>query len=159
MGVLEFFGTLVNSKITSESIDINTRNNIDCDHFFIDFNSIVHVSSKFVLDEINAFLKLLLQLLFANSNFNNFKAQQYFDKYNCNDLKENLIKNDKLDQNKLIKLFYEKFNNELIDKIVLNLVIKTLLSIVKTYCNTNVLKTLMIAIDGVPSKGKLIEQK
>jgi len=50
MGVLEFFGTLIKNDITSTSIKSNFKEKIVVNHLFLDFNSIIHVSSQKILN-------------------------------------------------------------------------------------------------------------
>jgi len=56
-------------------------------------------------------------------------------------------------------MFDEHFTDKVLDKLIITLVINTVLHIIRTYCENKSIETLMLAIDGVPSKGKMVEQK
>jgi 5'-3' exonuclease len=152
MGILEFFGTFTRSDITASSIISNYANKSNVSHLLLDFNSIIHVASKYVLDKVNAYFKLLL----ANNNSDN--------KYDRSIDTLGKFFNHEFDQTKtytddeIIKLFHKKFSNKEIEKLIITRVIEAVHNILDTYCDDQ-LKTLLIAIDGVPSKGKMIEQR
>ena len=44
MGIESFFNTITKNKIISESLLINEK--IDCDYLYIDFNSIISITSR-----------------------------------------------------------------------------------------------------------------
>ena len=154
MGVLEFFGTLLKNGITSTSIKPDVKDKMMINHLFLDFNSIIHVSGQKIVSEVNAFFKMALKKTNNADVVNNDEYQQNLTKYKMeSDLSE------EKDPEKVIEIFHEHFTNKLLDKLIIILVIKTILKILKTYCDGRALKTLMFAIDGVPSKGKMTEQK
>lgn len=157
MGVLEFFGTLIKNDITSTSIQTDFRGKMNIHHLLLDFNSIVHVSSQKVISDINLFLKMVLKNLYNKRSINHIFFAEKFEKYKMTDIQEKI--NQDSDPQFVIDLFHEHFDDQYVDKLVITLVINTVIGIVKTYCNHKTIKTLMLAIDGVPSKGKMIEQK
>ena len=150
MGVLEFFGTLIKNEITSTSIKSNFQSQLDIDHLLLDFNSIIHVSGVKVTEDINSLLQTVLKDLYSHHPVTHLTGQ--FQKY-----KMEMITSK--DPNVVVKKFQDHFTEKLLDKLVITLVINTVLSIIKTFCYNKTIKTLLLAIDGVPSKGKMIEQK
>lgn len=149
MGILEFFGTLIKNDITSNSIKNNYKEKMDVNHLLIDFNSIIHVSSQKIINDINTLLKDILKNIFENRSLNFFSDR--LKKY-----KLNINVNDSIE---IIKLFHYHFSEEYLDKLIITDVINSVLYIIKKYCNNESIKTLLLAIDGVPSKSKMIEQK
>ncbi|XWV26002.1 putative 5'-3' exonuclease 20 [Tupanvirus soda lake] len=157
MGVLEFFGTLIKNDITSTSIRSNYTDKMAINHLLLDFNSIVHVSSQKIIADVNIFMQMVLKNLYNHRAVNNVVFTEKFEKYKMQHIQKKINQNsDPID---VIRMFREHFNDKYMDKLIITLVINTLLSIVKTYCQNKTLQTLMIAIDGVPSKGKMVEQK
>jgi 5'-3' exonuclease len=155
MGVLEFFGTLMKIDITSSSIKGNYRERIPVKHFFIDFNSIIHVSSQAVIADVNMLMKIVL----ANYQKNKFPdqtIQDLFAKYNV-DFGDQITSD--LSPKNIVSIFRKYFDAPKMDILVSTATINNMLKMVKSYCQDKVLETLMIAIDGVPSKGKMIEQR
>ena len=157
MGVLELFGTLIKNDITSTSIMSNFADKQNINHLFLDFNSIIHVSSQKILVDVNVFLQLVLKNLYANRAVNNIVFTEKFEKYKMVHIQKKITQNS--DPETVIKLFQEHFNDKYMDKLIITLVINTVLHIVRTYCQNKSIQTLLLAIDGVPSKGKMIEQK
>jgi 5'-3' exonuclease len=157
MGVLEFFGTLMKNDITSTSINLNFKEKMAINHLLLDFNSIIHTSSQRILADVNIFLQMVLKSLYANRSINNLIFTENFEKYKMQDIQKKINQNSS--PTDVIRMFEEHFNDKYMDKLIITLVINTLLSIVKIYCQNKAIRTLMIAIDGVPSKGKMVEQK
>jgi 5'-3' exonuclease len=157
MGVLEFFGTLIKNDITSTAIRPNFVERLPTNHLFLDFNSIVHVSSQKITLDINVFLQLVLKNLYANRSINNLIFTEKFEKYEMKHIQKQI--NQDTDPEIVIALFKEHFTQKYLDKLIITMVINTVLHIVRTYCVNKKLKTLLLAIDGVPSKGKMIEQR
>lgn len=149
MGILEFFGTLIKNDITSNSIKNNYKEKMDVNHLLIDFNSIIHVSSQKIINDINTLLKDVLKNIYDNRNLNFF-----LDRFNKYKLEINVS-----DPIEIIKIFHSHFNEKYLDKLIIADVINSILFIIKTYCHNETIKTLLLAIDGVPSKSKMIEQK
>lgn len=157
MGVLEFFGTLIRNDITASSIQSDFSQKTAINHLFIDFNSIIHVSSQKVVSDINTFMSNILKNLYESRGINTVVFDELFRKYRMEDIQNKITPNtDPLD---VILYFNEHFNDDYVDKLIITMVINTLLSIVRTFCFNKSINTLMIAIDGVPSKGKMVEQK
>lgn len=157
MGVLEFFGTLIRNDITATSIKSNFTERMYINYFFIDFNSIVHVSSVKIVIDVNVFLQLVLKNLYNQRSVNNIVFTEKFEKYKMQHIQKKI--NQNTDPTDVVRMFQEHFTDKYLEKIIITLVINTLLNLIKTYCYNKTIETLMIAIDGVPSKGKMIEQK
>lgn len=157
MGVLEFFGSLLKNNITSNAIKVNFNTQKNFNLLFIDFNSIIHVSSHKITDDINNFLQLILKSLYEQRSLSQVILENYFKKYHMIEIKSQFT----LESNPLniIKIFKDHFNKKYLNKLIIIDVIDTVKYILNTFCETDKLKLLLIAIDGVPSKGKIIEQR
>lgn len=157
MGVLEFFGTLIKNDITASAIKSNYTDRTTVNHLLMDFNSIIHVASQKVILDVNILLQLVLKNLYTNRGVSNIVFTEKFEKYSMVHIQKKINQNS--DPNEVIKMFQRHFTDEYMDRLVITLVINTVLRIVRTFCNNKGLQTLMLAIDGVPSKGKMVEQK
>lgn len=152
MGVIEFFGSIARSSITSDAIKTDYDKKINVDHFFLDFNSIIYGASYGVLSGINGLMKHVLTARYDNKHFNE-KIVDLFKTY-----KMPIMPKD-TDPEKIVDLFHEYFDNDKVEHLVITEVMKTFIKLVRTYCDPNSLKTVMVALDGVPSKGKMVEQR
>ena len=157
MGVLEFFGTLIKNDITSTSIRSNFTEKMEINHFLLDFNSIIHVSSQKMVDDINIFMQLVLKNIYGHRGVSNPVFTEKFQKYKMEHLQKKIDQNTK--PSAVVEIFREHFTDKYMDKLIITAVINTVLSLIRTFCNNKFIKTLMIAIDGVPSKGKMVEQR
>ena len=157
MGVLEFFGTLLRNDITSSSITSDYKEKRDVNHLLLDFNSIIHVASQKIIADVNGFMQAVLRNLYQTRSLHTADLNELFTKYKMRDIQKTL--NNDSDPVEIINLFQDHFTDKFMDRLVITLVINTLLSIIRTYCKSESIKTLLIAIDGVPSKGKMVEQK
>jgi 5'-3' exonuclease len=157
MGVLEFFGTLIRNGVTASSITPFFKQKMDIDHLFIDFNSIIHNSNQFIITEINEFMKNVLKNAYEGTKLNTDYLNEMFDKYGMKEDQKKIINNSS--PKNIVRHFVNHFNYKYVDYLIIKHVFFTLKSILSTFCKNKTIKTLMIAIDGVPSKGKMIEQK
>nr|AEX62597.1 putative 5'-3'exonuclease20 [Moumouvirus Monve] len=157
MGVLEFFGTLLKNDITSTSIKSDFKEKMAVNHLLLDFNSIVHVSSQKILSDINGFMQQVLKNLYESRSLHTDVLNEKFKKYKMESVQKKL--NNKTNAIDIINLFHDHFSDKYMDRLIITLVINTVLSLVRTFCENKTISTLLIAIDGVPSKGKMVEQK
>lgn len=155
MGILEFFSAIASNNITKKSIHNDIQSETNFDHFFIDFNSIVYVVYEKVLEDINQCMYICLAKLNKQQKILTNDISDTLDYYKIDDYSElNELENFE-DINNFFKSI---FNEQKMDQIMLTEVIKKFIKITKTFCSPQ-LKTLFIALDGIPSKGKLIEQR
>lgn len=157
MGVLEFFGTLIKNDITATSIRSDFRDKLPVNHLFLDFNSIIHVSSQKITADVNIFLQLVLKNLYNHRAINNDIFTEIFQKYKMQHIQAKINQNTKPED--VVTMFKQHFTDKYLDTLIITLVINSVLHIVRTYCQNKTIKTLLLAIDGVPSKGKMVEQK
>ena len=137
MGIEQFFSTIIknkyfNPKHNSSIIEFN--NKIKVKHFFLDFNSVIHNSSGILLNKIHKYQKKYIQ------KPDNKIFIEFFQKTG-------------------IQLKSFKLTNSELNEIISDDVINRIRMILDKYLITHELETIYIAFDGVPSKGKLIEQK
>lgn len=157
MGVLEFFSTLVRTDFTSSAITKDFRQKLAVDHLMMDFNSIIHVASANIISEINSFMRIVLKNLYVGYPVTSTKLTESFAKYKMTKIQSKIKPG--VEPNIVIDLFRNHFDDAYLDKLIIGRVIITVLHILKTYCVDQQLQTLYVAIDGVPSKQKMMEQK
>lgn len=157
MGVLEFFGTLIKNDITATSIRSNFTDKMIINHLLMDFNSLIHTASQRIILEVNVFLQMVLKNLYHGRSTNSMVLNEKFEKYKMQHVQKQINQNTPAEN--VIKLFHEHFDDKYMDKLIITLVINTILHIIRTYCDNKSIQTIMFAIDGVPSKGKMVEQK
>ena len=157
MGVIEFFGTLIKNDITAAAIKPDFKEKLKINHLFLDFNSIIHSSSQQVIGDINSLLGGVLRNLYEHHAVNNPYLAEKFEKYGMSDIQKKINQNSSPDE--VISIFKDHFDENYLDKLIITLVINSILRMLKTYCDHKAIETLLLAIDGVPSKGKMIEQK
>jgi len=146
MGIERFFRSIEENNITNlqSSFTKTLRKQILTQFMYIDFNSIIHITSFKVISELN----YLLYKIISNKFENNRKSKSIIKSYNLT------LDND-IDHEKYHNIFTEEVLNELI----IDKVIEYVYNILTNYIVSNELKFFYIAIDGVPSKAKMIEQK
>ena len=157
MGVLEFFSTLVRTDITSSAIKKNFKEKLKIDYLMIDFNSIIHVASQNIVSEINSFMRTILKNLYTGHSVGLVRLTELFTKYKMTNIQSKIKPGT--EPNIVIDLFKSHFDDAYLDKLIIGRVISTILHILKTHCVDKQIQMLYLAIDGVPSKGKLIEQR
>ena len=148
MGIERFFSSIEENNITNleSSFTYKIQKKLKVDHLLIDFNSIVHVTSAAVVSDMNYLLYQIINKSFKANN----KAKKIIEDYK---IKINI--NDDIIYTDLIKVITKDF----LDKTILDKVEEYVLNIVNNFVEGQKLKTLYIAVDGVPNKSKMIEQK
>lgn len=157
MGVLEFFGTLIKNDITATSIRSNFAEKLPVNHLLVDFNSIIHVSSQKIITDVNVFLQLILKSLYNKRSTNSIVFVEKFEKYKMQHIQKKITQNSRPED--VIEMFHDHFDDKYMDKLIITLVINTVLQLIRTFTQNKSIQTLMLAIDDVPSKGKMVEQK
>jgi 5'-3' exonuclease len=149
MGIERFFKS-INSLYKNQFIKpIYNDNKIN--HFYFDFNSIIHKVSANVVIDLNDLL--LYSLIYKYSNFNGMDKEMLEMDYN------DLIKKYEVLQKYKINDLYrnvEYIKNKLLNNIIFDEIFKDIKYNLSFYPNC---KFIYIGIDGVPSVGKMIEQQ
>lgn len=161
MGIPEFFGTIQRNSVTFASILVNYSKKQSVKHFLLDFNSIIHDQSQWVISQVNNFLKLALVTANKQGNLKNDELDRLFKHYDKFESIKNQIEKDLkngYEVNVIIDYFGKYFNDDKMDMMIIAQVIKDTKDLIETYCDMQ-LETLLIALDGVPSKGKMVEQR
>jgi 5'-3' exonuclease len=145
MGVEHLFSTFFHNKMINGKSMKAWSKKLEPDHFFMDFNSLIHTTYQKLLRHINT--------LFDKSI--NITDAKEFEK-----LKTKFTKNtgSTLDI-KFREDFTVYFNNDKLNTLVVEAVVLNIYEILEKYLDTSKLMTLYIALDGVPSKGKIMEQR
>jgi 5'-3' exonuclease len=137
MGIERFFSSIENNNYIYE---FNKK--IIAEYLYIDFNSIVYITHKDVLNDINYIL-----LRNIKKEYNDKKVELLCEKYkikiDCS--LDNFLK--QINDNFLIKYIVDKTEDYILDKII------------GSYIVPDKLKYFYIAIDGVPYYSKIVEQK
>lgn len=160
MGVPKLFTVLSKQNITNNSVKNNFVDKIAVKYLYLDFNSIVHVISVQIVEELNIIFYNLLSIKSSDEFKSNTNVQKIIDKYSphLNQL-SNIFNNlQNYSTENIINSFKSIFTIQFINTLVIKLTIQNVHDLIKTYIK-NKLKLLYISIDGVPSKAKMIEQK
>lgn len=143
MGIEKFFSSIEENNITNykNSFTYKLEKVLNTDYLLIDYNSIIHITSSKVVADMNY---ILYHLINNNLNYTNVKE---------------LIKEYNITINNINYSNFKKIISDKLDDIILLKVKDYTINILKNFINNNNLKHLFIAIDGVPNKAKMIEQK
>lgn len=139
MGIEKFFSAIQENKITNlqSSFTNKLEKQLDTSYLYIDFNSIVYIVAHKIISDLNS---LMFKLIIGDKNIMKISKE-----YNLENYLEIALLKSKIDSN---------INNIIIEK-----VLEYVINIVTNYINPDKLKKLYIAIDGVPSKSKMVEQR
>jgi len=148
MGIERFFSSIEQNNITNleNNFTYKLQKKLDSDYLLVDFNSIVHITSATIISDMNYLLYQIINKTFKGND----KAKNIIDAYKINlnindDIKYTEL-TDYLTVNKLDEIIFDK-----VEEFVLNML--------QNFVNPDKLKYLFIAVDGVPNKCKMIEQK
>jgi len=148
MGIEQFFSSIEQNNITNlqNNFTYKLQKRVESSYLLIDYNSIVHITSSTVLIDLNYLLYHIIN--------KSYKGDHKFN---------NLIKIYNLDINPDAELNYEDLkqmiNQDKLNQIILDKVEDYTLNILNNFIEPKKLKYLFIAIDGVPHKSKMLEQK
>lgn len=140
MGIEKFFNSLIKNNVANLNESFATKFNndsIEITDLYIDFNSIVYIVVGKVLFNFNGILYGILT--------NNKKKIELHNNYGIN-----IIDN--------CEVFIDEVKNK-INEIIIDETEKYLLKIIQTLSIPNKLRLLYVAVDGVPTRAKMIEQK
>ncbi len=139
MGIEKFFSSWSKSKIIPNVIfPLLPANPLICKYLCIDFNSIVHVKNRQVTSDLN---KMLYLVTSGKGGSIKTDLDAFNKKYNGN---------------------VEDVQNvtaEQLDSLVTTCVLNYVKTICSKYVDSKHVEHIMIAIDGVPSKAKMIQQR
>jgi 5'-3' exonuclease len=145
MGIEQFFSSIEENSITNllTSFTKKLEKRIETKYLYIDFNSIIYITSFKVLSELNF---ILYRLITGDKGGEKFKklTKQYDIDHNNSTTPEQ---------------FNQLFPPEKVSELVLEKIDEYLVNVISNYVDPEKLKLLYIAVDGVPSKSKMIEQK
>jgi len=147
MGIERFFSSIEENNITNleDNFTYKLQKRLKTQYLAIDFNSIIHIVSSIVIADLN----YLLYQIINQSSKDNKKFNKLLQEYNIKLSQEpNLT-----DLTNLTKV-----NNQL-NEIIVKKVEIYLVNIVENFIENEKLEYLFVAIDGVPSKSKMLEQK
>ena len=160
MGIEGFFNSLKSDYSIVKDIYPKDKTKYKINSLFFDFNSIIHVISVRVLSFIN---KLMINCITtANKKYVvNYKEVIHMIDPTFLLLKDfNMsIGTSKYDENDIIKYFNEYFTDSLITSLIILNIKLNIKQLLKNHFDNNELKLVHIAIDGVPNKAKIVEQK
>lgn len=143
MGIEQFFSSIENNlatNMTTKFFNILENSKISADSLYIDFNSIVHNSSHKIISNLNIILYRIIQ--------------NRRDKLFTNLIEE---LNLPIECTKTPLEYKTYLTLSCINDLISDIVIQELLNMLTTMFKD--LKKIFIAVDGVPSKGKMMEQK
>lgn len=144
MGIERFFNSLVkNNTVKKDGGILVLEKKIVADYFYIDFNSILYNISMKIEEQLN---KLLYDIIDDNKNITS-ESIKVAHKYGF-DLSNPTLNN-----------FIEYFNEEYVDRIILYLIVEQLELIIEELIDGDNIKSIYIAMDGIPNMAKMLEQK
>lgn len=152
MGIERFFSSIEENKITNlaSGFTKTLEKKLSAEYFLIDFNSIVYITKGKVLYNLN---KVLYKII--TNKVDPKRDKKLLEPYNLDTYG--------FDINHLLTLspqkYSEAFDDELLSDIIIDKVVDYLLNALENYIDKDKLRVLYIAIDGVPSKSKMIKQK
>ena len=141
MGILTFFSSIQRTKWLLDAVSQkknSINNNSKISHLFLDFNSIIHDVEHMYIKSLN---DKLYKSYLMTKNILKSKQNIINEELDKLDIKPSNSENDTLSQLMIYQV-----------GIILNDIIKN------TFIKPDDVETIYIAIDGVPSKGKMIEQ-
>lgn len=143
MGIESFFVTVQENNITNYEKKFTSTPNgkIPCTDFFMDFNSVIYPTTYRVLADLNFILYKII-----TDRIDNKKVADLLNMYN-------IILEDSAEK------FSEKMSSTVVGDIIVEEVRKYVVNTLSKQLTSETVKLLYIAIDGVPSKGKMAEQK
>lgn len=148
MGIERFFSSIEQNNVTNlnDSFTYKLQKSLDSDYLLVDFNSIIHITSATVVSDMNYLLYHIINFTYKGDN----KFSNIINTYEIKlDIDTELHYTQLVDYLTLDKL----------NEIVLNKVKEFVFNMLQNFVNPNKLKYLYIAVDGVPNKCKMIEQK
>ena len=169
MGILSFYGSVLNASKTSAISPNYSKIISGSNHLMIDFNSIIHVECVRYVECMNNVMKSALSFMYINDSkkrgittgeppiYSMDQITSLERTYKMNGLVDAIHNGD--DPMNIINIFSNTFTGEFLDAAICGIVIDTVVELAKKYMDPNTFKTLMIAVDGVPSKGKMLEQR
>ena len=142
MGIEQFFSSIEKNKITNNQglFVKKLSGNIKTNNLMIDFNSIIHIISVDIINKLNYVIYCIV------SNKDNDKRKDIQKSYNLNF--------SNLSSDASIQLLKDRIN-----QIIINEVEKYILNLLEHFVDSIQLKTVMLAVDGVPHVSKISEQK
>lgn len=148
MGIERFFSSIEENNITNldDTFTYKLQKQLESDILLIDFNSIIHITSSAILADLNYILYQILNKSYKNNKKVNLLFKTYDIKFNIND---ELNYQDYLDL----------FSTQQLDTVILNKVEEFTINILKNFIDNKKLQCLYVAVDGVPHKSKMLEQK
>lgn len=138
MGIERFFTTVSGHDITGNTIWVIGKRRVKADHLFVDFNSIIHVASQRVIRQIN---NVWLAMVEGKA-----PDRRWIDKYG-------IVPHKDLSKVELI------LGNLDLDELIIREVISDVGMILTDLMEPKRIKSVYLAIDGVPNKAKMVEQR
>ena len=140
MGIEKFFNSIEENNIANLDCEFTCKlkTPVKTKYLLIDFNSIVHITSVDVVNDLNYILYYILK----GKVIGNVKVLKLMKQY---DLDDNVD---------MITLKTVNLDNIILDKVK-----EYVINIITNFVDPKLLEYLYIAVDGVPNKTKMLEQK
>lgn len=149
---------------TIENININSNiRKIIVNHIMFDISFLIYQNLIEIENEINNIIKIILALPF---NFNNTKIQERISEilllnhWSWFTFDFDGINEEEIINNFLKKISYDKIDNYIIiDKIIIIKIFNKIIDYIDKIHNIDLLKSINIIFDGIPSFSKILEQR
>ncbi len=149
-GIELFFSSISDNKIIGEEA-IYTQvldKKIKTNQFYIDFNSIVHITQASVTGHLNRIVKICLEMKKNNDYKKSSELKSLEKEYNID-----------LEEKKYDPILVKSYLVSKIDKYIIDTVLLYVINIVANFITPDTLELLHIDIDGIPTKAKMLAQR
>lgn len=145
MGIERFFRSIEENKITNLKSEFTKtlEKRLNTKNLYIDFNSIIYITSFKVIGDLNW---LLYQIIIGNTIGE--RVKKLVEDYDL-----------EIELNEIKSLEYNQKISENLNLIILEKIKEYVYNILNNYVNPELLDFIMIAVDGVPTKSKVVEQR
>uniref|UniRef100_A0A6C0ECE8 Xrn1 N-terminal domain-containing protein n=1 Tax=viral metagenome TaxID=1070528 RepID=A0A6C0ECE8_9ZZZZ len=146
MGIEKFFNSIAKNKTirVGDGIKLGLENKIDYENVYIDFNSIIYNIATNIEVDLNY---LLYEIIVSDGKTVDKTALEIAEKWNY-DIKKASVESYK-----------QYFSGDFIDMKVLDMTVTYISNLCENILNPVFIKSIYIAVDGIPTMSKILEQK
>lgn len=146
MGIERFFSSIQRNDITNLQTSFTRilEKRIPAEYLYVDFNSIVYITRNKIIMDLN----YLLNKIIIGEHKKDKRSQWIIKEYWL-----------EVDDKTTPEKFNKSMTDDVLDKLIISKILEYVVNIVTNYVEPDQLKIFYIAVDGVPNKSKMMEQK